>query len=82
MEKEKALASLGAVRDVTERKAKAYQSEEFIAAMEAYHETMAYRKLVNVLYENADRWSALLSRELTRRVNRDPVERRAGRYSA
>jgi hypothetical protein len=82
MDKERALASLGKVRDVTERKAKAYESEDFIEAEEKYHETMAYRKLVSVLYSNADRWSALLSRELTRRVNRDPRERRSGRHEA
>jgi hypothetical protein len=81
MDKERALASLGKVRDVTERKAKAYESEAFIAAEEKYHEAMAYRKLVAVLYQNADRWSALLSRELTRRVNRDPRERRTERHN-
>lgn len=81
MEKERALALLGGTaKDVTRTKAKAYESEEYIKAEETYHEAMAYRKLVSVLYNNADRWSALLSRELTRRVNRDPRERRAGRY--
>jgi hypothetical protein len=78
-EKERALASLGRVKDVTERKAKAYESEAFLAADDTYHEAMAYRKLVSVLYENADRWSALLSRELTRRVNMEPRTRRADR---
>lgn len=81
MDKERALASLGKVRDVTERKAKAYESDEFVTAEGRYHEAMAYRKLVSVLYQNADRWSALLSRELTRRVNRDPRERRSERHN-
>jgi hypothetical protein len=81
MDKEKALASLGSVKDVTERKAKAYESPAFLEAEEKYHEAMAYRKLVDVLYQNAERWSSLLSRDLTRRVNRDPRERRADRHS-
>jgi hypothetical protein len=82
-EKEKALALLdGTAKDVTQRKAKAYESENFLKAEEKYHEAMAYRKLVGVLFDNADRWSALLSRELTRRVNLDPRTRRANRGTA
>lgn len=82
MEKERALALLGgSAKDVTRTKAKAYESESYLEAEEKYHEAMAYRKLVGVLYNNADRWSALLSRELTRRVNRDPRERRSERYN-
>ncbi len=77
MEKERALASLGTVKDVTERKAKVYESEQFIAAQQTYQERMAYRKLVQVLFENTDRWSSLLSRELTRRVNMEPRTRRS-----
>jgi hypothetical protein len=80
MEQAKALALLGGTaKDVTRTKAKAYESDEYLEAEQAYHERMAYRKLVGVLYSNAERWSALLSRELTRRVNRDPRERRAER---
>lgn len=82
MEKAKALALLGgAAKDVTRTKARAYESEDYLSAEETYHEAMAYRKLVGVLYNNAEKWSALLSRDLTRRVNRDPQERRADRYS-
>jgi hypothetical protein len=80
MEQAKALALLaGTAKDVTRTKAKAYESPEFLEAEEKYYECMAYRKLVDVLFRNAERWSALLSRELTRRVNRDPRERRADR---
>ena len=83
MEKERAVALLdGSAKDVTQRKAKAYQSEEFLEAEEKYHEAMAYRKLVAVLFNNAERWSALLSRDLTRRVNREPRERRVNRSGA
>lgn len=82
-EKARALALLaGGAKDVTRSKAKAYESEEFLEAEEKYHEAMAYRKLVDVLFTNTERWSALLSRDLTRRVNRDPRERRGDRYTA
>jgi hypothetical protein len=82
MEKERALALLdGTAKDVTQRKAKAYESEAYLEAEEKYHEAMAYRKLVSVLFTNAERWSALLSRDLTRRVNRDPRERRVDRHN-
>jgi hypothetical protein len=83
MEKAKALALLdGSAKDVTRTKARAYASDDYLEAEEKYHESMAYRKLVGVLFANAERWSALLSRDLTRRVNRDPRERRTERYNA
>lgn len=84
MEKQRALALLGgdAPKDVTRAKAKAYESEAYLEAEKAYYERLAYRKLVAPLYANADRWAALLSRELTRRVNAEPRSRRADRYTA
>jgi hypothetical protein len=83
MEKERALALLdGGAKDVTRTKAKAYASEAYLEAEEKYHEAMSYRKLVSVLFTNAERWSTLLSRDLTRRVNRDPRERRVDRNTA
>lgn len=42
----------------------------------------AKRKLMNVLYDSIARDAAVLSRELTRRVGRDPVDRRVDRYTA
>lgn len=94
LDKEKALASLAGIEaDVdgglakqqahvaTRIKANAYKSQAVLEAEDKYHEAMAYRKLVGVLFTNAERWSSLLSRELTRRVNRDPRERRADRNS-
>lgn len=80
-DRERALASLGRVKDVTERKAKVYESGQFIDAEDKYQERMAYRKLVSVFYEGANLWSSLLSRELTRRVNLEPRTRRADRFS-
>lgn len=82
MERHRALALLGGTaKDVTRTKAAAYQSEEYLEAEQAYYERMAYRKLVAPLYANADRWAALLSRELTRRVNAEPRSRRVDRHN-
>lgn len=82
MEKQRALALLGGTaKDVTRTKAAAYQSEDYLEAEKSYYERMAYRKLVAPLYANADRWAALLSRELTRRVNAEPRSRRVDRYT-
>jgi len=51
-------------------------------AQEEYQSRMAYRKVISMTYENAERNSTLLSRELTRRVNRDVREGRVERFSA
>lgn len=62
-------------------KTKAYTDEDFLAAQESFEAAHAYRKLVNVAYTNAERNSSLLSRELTRRVNRTEGEGRVGRWA-
>jgi hypothetical protein len=72
--------SASAEKSVTLMKAKAYQDEDFLEAHQRYQEAYAYRKLIKVKYDNAERNSGLLSRELTRRTNRDPRERRVERY--
>lgn len=45
--------------------------------MEAY----AKRKMIQVVYANCERSAAALSRELTRRIGREPIERRNMRWS-
>lgn len=60
----------------------AAKSEEYWDLVDAYNEAKAYRKLIKVKFDNAERNSAMLSRELTRRVNRDSREGRVERYSA
>jgi hypothetical protein len=40
----------------------------------------ARRKLAAVVYENCERGANLISRELSRRIGRDAVERRAARW--
>lgn len=79
--------ALSAVRNASEKtvtaaKAKAYEDPAFVEAQEAYRERHAYRKLLEGLYKATDAKGSLLSRELTRRVGREPREGRAGRWSA
>jgi hypothetical protein len=40
------------------------------------HEAYAHRKMLSAVYSSVDRNSGLVSRELTRRLGRDPYERR------
>lgn len=47
------------------------------------HQTLRYkRKFMNVMADSLARDAAVLSRELSRRIGRDPVERRVDRYTA
>lgn len=41
----------------------------------------AHRKMTQVVYANCERNASLVSRELTRRVGREPLERRGHRWS-
>lgn len=45
-----------------------------------YLRAKASRKRAQTVRDNSERISQLLSRELSRRIGRDPVERRAGRF--
>jgi hypothetical protein len=79
--------ALSAVRNngektVTAAKAKAYEDPEYVAAQDAKTTAYAYRKMLQAVYDSADRKNTLLSRELTRRVGRGDREARAGRMSA
>ena len=75
----KALAN-SSEKTVTAAKAKAWEDEDFVDAHDKHQEAHAYRKLVQVRYDNAERSSGLLSRELTRRVNRTSREDRVDRW--
>ena len=50
---------------------------EYAAAQSRFDEAKARRKMLTVLSTNMERGAALLSRELTRRVGRAPIEGRA-----
>lgn len=69
-------------KTITAARARVWEDEEVVAANEKYQEAHAYRKLVKVKYDNAERNSGMLSRELTRRVQRGPRESRVGRWES
>lgn len=79
--------ALSAVRNngektVTAAKAKAYEDPEFLAAKKNHGDAYAYRKMLSALYDATDRKGLLLSREVTRRVGREPRENRTAKYGA
>jgi hypothetical protein len=84
LEKIKAIKSLEnkTEKTVTAAKAHAWTDEDFLEAHGEYQRAHAYRKMVGVAFQNSERNSTLLSRELTRRVNRADREGRVERWSA
>jgi hypothetical protein len=66
---------------VTLAKATRETDPEYLKARTAYAEARAYRKMVCRLYDNVDGEKATVSRELTRRVGREPAERRDRRWN-
>jgi hypothetical protein len=75
-------ANSGGKTTVTAAKAQAYNDPEFLESTEKAATSHAYRKLVEALYNATDRKAQVLSRELTRRVGREPRENRRDRYTA
>lgn len=73
--------SRSSAKNVTGAKADATGDPEVATAKEAKDEAYAYRKMVGAIYEATDRKAQVVSRELTRRVGREPREGRAGRWS-
>ena len=69
-------------KSVTARKASAGEDSGVQEAQEVRDEAHAYRKMVEALHQNIDRNTFLLSREITRRVGRDPRSSRAEKMSA
>lgn len=61
-------------------KANTETSPEVISAREMYFKAKAARKRAQTVRDNSERVAQLLSRELTRRIGREPIDRRAGRY--
>ncbi len=66
---------------VTVAKAERDLDPEVKEATEAYNEARKHRKKLGVLVNNMERSAAMVSRELTRRVGREPVDRRQGRWN-
>lgn len=75
-------ASNAGAKTVTEAKAKVFEDPEYVAAKELQRAAYGYRKITAALHEQAEKRATVLSRELTRRVGREPREARAGRWSA
>lgn len=72
----------GATTDrVAVQKAEALMDIEVQAYEKALEERRAKRKLYGVVVDSLARDAALLSREISRRIGRDPVERRADRWT-
>jgi len=69
-------------KNVTTAKAAVYTDPDFIAAKEAKEHAYAYRKIMQSIYDATEKKTVLVSRELTRRVGRDPREQRNGRWNA
>lgn len=63
-------------------KANATLDEGVQAAEQKVEEVKAKRKMYGVLVETLARDAAVISRELSRRIGKDPVERRLHRHSA
>lgn len=82
VEKIKALKSLEnkGEKTVSAAKAHAYTDDDYLKSLSEQQRAFAFRKLITAVYENSERTAALLSRELTRRVNRDTRERRVERW--
>jgi len=61
---------------VTVTKAEAQSDPEYVEAKTRFDQAKARRKMLAVLSNNMERGAALLSRELSRRIGRAPVEGR------
>jgi hypothetical protein len=66
---------------VTVARAEIMISPEVERARQAMLVAYAHRKMTAVIYNNCERNASLVSRELTRRVGREPVERRNFRWN-
>ena len=74
-----AMASSSA-KQVAQQKADAASDEDVMEAKTLYQNAKARRKAVSMKLDNLDRLANLVSRELSRRIGRDPVQRRQQRY--
>ena len=87
LEVAEARSLLSAARDpkakspVTFAKAERLLNDDVLTVRNRYDVAFAYRKLVEVLANNADRDAAVVSRELTRRTKNSGVEQRASRFA-
>jgi RNA polymerase-binding transcription factor DksA len=82
MEAEHMVLNWGAAKDkVTLSRAQQAVDPAIDRAKQELLVAYANRKLSSVIYGNCERCAQLISRELSRRLGRDPVERRTNRWS-
>lgn len=83
VDKYKALVTLGnkSEKTVSVMKAAQYEDVDFLEATEEFTRAYSFRKLAQAAYQNADRKSFLVSRELTRRVGRNDRDNRSAKWS-
>ena len=80
IEAEGFVLNVGGSSKVTETRAAINNTTQMQTARDRVLDAYAKRKMTQVIYTNCERVAALLSRELTRRVGREPIERRAARW--
>jgi hypothetical protein len=56
------------VKDVTTKKAMAFENEDFIEQRDKVHNQYGYRKITETVYNRLDRGKFIVSREITRRT--------------
>jgi len=69
-------------KTVTAAKAVIWEDSAYIDARDAQFKAQAYKKMLSGIYEATEKKQVLLSRELTRRVGRDPRDGRNARWNA
>lgn len=69
-------------KTVTAAKAAIWEDSGYIDARDAQFRAQAYKKMLGGIYEATEKKQVLLSRELTRRVGRDPRDNRNGKWNA
>ena len=78
---DKSTTSAEKANATTYLKAKAWEDSVYVEARDAVEEAYAYRKLIKLKYDEADKNTALVSRELTRRVGRNDREGRNSKWN-
>lgn len=68
-------------KQVTKAKAEALTDEAVVTWKAAWREAKAHRKAMSLKVEALDRLANFVSRELSRRIGREPVQRRQQRFT-
>ncbi len=67
-------------KTVAAAKAKVHEDPDYVEAKQHHLEAYAHVKILRAVMESTERKNTLVSRELTRRVGRDPREGRNNRW--